>query len=48
MSDKGPMDFSPMDASPMDVVSERALHIAHKRPELAFWQPPNPTGGRHE
>src|SRR5439155_26759549 len=46
--DASPMDASPMDASPMDVVSERTLHIAHKRPELAFWQPPNPTGGRHE
>src|SRR5438094_1207293 len=41
-------DQGPMDPSPMDVVSEGAVHIAHKRPELAFWQPPNPTGGRDE
>src|ERR1043166_6686865 len=38
MSDKRLMDLSPMDFSPMDVTSERALHIAPRRPELAFWQ----------
>src|SRR2546425_12821261 len=32
------LDQGPMDVSPMDVVSEMALHLAPKRPELALWQ----------